>query len=252
MKKDLKEAKVFMFLNLAENHYAPLNKSNAAAVTIETETETKFKIYLNHATKSVNDRGQAIPFNKYLVSQGITRDSHNGFYKQLSRKLPTIQDCYYGHTEFDTHHIFVIVDICPNAEHAPELFVVQLFKNNKTKIYTPKRAVSFNIKNLFASKLIPATTYDKKSRDNRIIEATENKTKDIMNEKLMPERAKHLETEIENGELKMTIKSLQAELRMRDEKECATIKDLKDLKDTVDVFESEIEALKAEIEKLKG
>ncbi|MFA0330732.1 hypothetical protein AB4526_16905 [Vibrio cyclitrophicus] len=247
MKKDLKEAKVFMFLNLAENHYAPLNKSNAAAVTIETDT--KFNIYLNHATKSVNERGQATPFNKYLVSQGITRDSHNGFYKQVSRKLPTIQDCYYGHAEFDTHHIFVVVEVCPSGKYAPELFVVQLFKNNKTKIYTPQRQVSFNTKHIFASKLIPATTYDKKTRDDRIIEATENKTKDIMNEKLMPERVKHLETEIENGELKMTIKNLQAELRMRDEKECATIKDLKN---TVNVFESEIEALKAEIEKLKG
>ncbi|MFA0543058.1 hypothetical protein [Vibrio sp. 10N.222.52.B7] len=247
MKKDLKEAKVFMFLNLAENHYAPLNKSNCAAVTIETDT--KFKIYLNHATKSVNQRGQAIPFNKYLTSQGITRDSHNGFYKQISRKLPTIQDCYYGHTEFDTHHIFVIVDICPNGEHTPELFVVQLFKNNKTRIYTPKRAVSFNSKDQFASKLILATTYDRKTRDDRIIEAAENKTKIIMNEKLMPERAKHLETEIENGELKMTIENLQAELKQRDEKESATIKDLKN---TVSVFETEINALKAELAKLKA
>ncbi|MFA0349763.1 hypothetical protein AB4486_23010, partial [Vibrio sp. 10N.222.55.C6] len=89
----------------------------------------------------------------------------------------------------------------------------------------------------------------KKTRDDRIIEATENKTKNIMNEKLMPERVKHLETEIENGKLKMTIKNLQEKLRIRDEKECATIKDLKN---TVNAFESEIEALKAEIEKLKG
>ncbi|EKB7278238.1 hypothetical protein OOY67_000669 [Vibrio parahaemolyticus] len=246
MKKDLKDAKVFMFLNLAENHYAPLNKSNAAAVTIETDT--KFKIYLNHATKSVNDRGQAIPFNKYLVSQGITRDSHNGFYKQISRKLPTIQDCYYGHTEFDTHHIFVVVEVCPSGEYAPELFVVQLFKNNRTKIYTPQRQVSFNSKDIFASKLIPAATYDKKSRESRIIETTTKEVKNIMNEKLTAERTKHLQTEIENGELKMTIKNLQSELRKRDEKSSATIKDLKT---TVDVFALEIESLKAELAKLK-
>jgi hypothetical protein len=239
--KNLIGAEVNLHLNLVDNHYTKLNKSNTAGLQIKTSDKTH-NLYFNHATKKANERGQAVPFNKFLSCVGYTEKTHSTFRRALKRKLPSIQECYYSHIETEQTDIFAVLEMTQTiiCSLEPELFVVIINKQTqKYNVFTTARQVSFNRHDRFKSTLIKAPMYNHKAREENIIKATSEEVQTIAN-------TEKLELELENEEMKRTIEDLRTELLQRDQNEAAKVKDLVE---TVDLLRAEIEQLKSEQKK---
>ncbi|EIC9815203.1 hypothetical protein LA020_002898 [Vibrio alginolyticus] len=238
--KNLIGAGVTLHLNNADNTYSKMNKANCAACTIQTN-ETKLNVYLNHATKGANERGQAVPFSHYLKQLSIVKTSHGAFRKDLNRKLPTLDELYYGHTETTLYHVFVVLDMTLLALGTGEaqLFVIVLSKTDSKDfgVFTPRRMIRFNQQDKFGSKLIKAPMFDKKSREEKIIQAAKK-------EEAIEHCNEKFELEMENEMLKQKL----AELQSRDQEQVAKISDLTEV---VQAVSTELEELKASIKRMQ-
>ncbi|GAB7224775.1 hypothetical protein VoSk93_39940 [Vibrio owensii] len=231
--------KLTMFLNMVENEYAKLNKSNAIGVKVGNQN-----IYLTNATKDVNKRGTALTFKKYLKEQGITeKNGYTAFRRALNRKTPDLERVYYGHD----NNLFVVLDMS-SAEHLsdnPELFLIELNSKSDFEIYTTARSVEFNSKGRFVTELLPAGNYNAKSKTQRVVEAViENRDK--LNS------IKNIEMEMENESLKQENKKLSdvvVELNSKNADSNATISDLQNV---VEATSNEVNDLKYDLAKLRA
>ncbi len=250
---NMKTNKLTMFLNMAENEYAKLNKANAVGIRIGDKN-----IYLTNATKDVNKRGTALTFKKYLKEQGVTvKNGYTAFRRALNRKCPELERVYYAHE----NNLFVVLDMT-TAEHLndnPELFVIELNSKSDFEIYTTARAVEFNRKDRFTTELVPAGNYNAKSKTQKVVEAViENQDK--LNS------IKNIEIEMENESLKQENKKLSdvvVELESKNDNDNATISDLKsiveatsnevaELRDSINSRDNEVANLRYDVAKLRA